>query len=117
MKPSLEEVRAAAVTLREFALLNIGPDLRTAIDVAATYIEGMGVLNAMTWQKWQKEAESPWKPIETAPKDGTEVLIYAPAVGVLMARWNDDIWVDAMVQFNGACPAQPTLWMPVPVPP
>lgn len=49
MKPTLEEVRAAAVTLREFALLDIGPDLRNAIDVAATYIEGMGQLRALMW--------------------------------------------------------------------
>lgn len=104
MKPTIEEVRAAAVTLREFALLNIGPDLRRAIDVAASYIEG------------QKEAESPWRPIDTAPKDGTEVLIYSPMVGTLIAKWNDDIWVDALVQFNGSCPVRPTLWMPVPMP-
>jgi hypothetical protein len=49
VKPTLEEVHAAAATLREFALLNIGPELRNAIDVAATYIEGMGQLRALMW--------------------------------------------------------------------
>jgi hypothetical protein len=54
-----------------------------------------------------------WQPIETAPKDGCEVLLYVPynyaGKNVVMGRWEggrfcnqEDDWVDA------------TDWMPLP---
>ena len=66
---------------------------------------------------------SEWKPIETAPKDWTDVLLYSPdddvgygANGVCqgwysMADGGFDCWMTA------SGPAFPSHWMPLPAPP
>lgn len=72
-----------------------------------------------------------WQPIETAPKDGTRVLIWSmihtagKAVG---ARWNDDryakkprpYWQTDTIRIDGVdqCRAYPPeFWVPLPPPP
>jgi hypothetical protein len=58
-----------------------------------------------------------WQPIETAPKDGREIL---GAVGqsyqggVVVIQWSDglDAWLDWDRDFW-----EPTHWMPLPAPP
>jgi hypothetical protein len=72
---------------------------------------------------------SQWQPIETAPKDGTNIMVYCPRLGVCCpATWNDDkyakkrrpywthwgqsIWGVSLVRED-----QPTRWMPMPQPP
>lgn len=64
--------------------------------------------------------ESQWKPIESAPRDGTTILGYwAPAVEMgssaidvtcWLGRWTDPDDVEA--HYN-----DPTHWMPLPAPP
>lgn len=76
-----------------------------------------------------------WRPIETAPKDGTRVLISLPdwplrelhrrldgsyqrGRAVIEARWDGHAWGDPVywewrVDVRGA---QPTHWMPLPPP-
>ena len=56
-----------------------------------------------------------WNPIETAPKDGTWLLIYE-SIGVNtkwsacdIAHWSDDQWAN-----GGDYPVRPTHWMPLP---
>lgn len=59
-----------------------------------------------------------WLPIETAPKNGTEILGYTEEVGALVLYWDSmtgemDHWSDGMsVRFW-----KPTHWMPLPAAP
>ena len=61
-----------------------------------------------------------WQPIETAPKDGTVVLIYSPADGVMSSHlhwgnWQGMVWRSVgHVDFERS---KPTHWMPLPAPP
>lgn len=61
-----------------------------------------------------------WRPIETAPKDGTWVLVFCPRVGrrchVEVANWRHGYF---MTQ-HGSYPlttGSVTHWMPLPEPP
>ena len=61
---------------------------------------------------------SEWMPIETAPRDGSNVLVFVPQSGeqfVAHHKRNMD-WVYALGQF-GAVLCEPTHWMPLPEPP
>ena len=58
-----------------------------------------------------------WQPIETAPKDGREVLVAVDKSytgGVLVALWcaHDEAWKDWDLDTW-----EPTHWMPLPEPP
>lgn len=62
-----------------------------------------------------------WQPIETAPRDGTDILVccgpdFDPMFGV--AAWRNDtdgwfIWWDT----SGKIVTWPEFWMPLPLPP
>lgn len=56
---------------------------------------------------------SSWRDISTAPKDGTQVLVWDEGA-ICMAGFNEDtgFWCD----YGNMEPA-PTLWMPLPSPP
>lgn len=62
-----------------------------------------------------------WQPIETAPKDGTRILVFGPYCGGLpiMATskwlpWTEDRVEKGCWYANGVAP---THWMPLPDPP
>lgn len=56
--------------------------------------------------------ESGWRPIETAPKDDTEILTWCDGTfRVAVYAW-DDMW-----QPEGLPAMRPTHWMPLPYPP
>ena len=66
-----------------------------------------------------------WQPIETAPKDGTRVLVFCHW-GVDIAQWNQDsyirkpkpYWSYRRSSSKGADRRfPPTHWMPLPEPP
>lgn len=59
-----------------------------------------------------------WKSIESAPKDGTPVLIYRPTAKLPEDRIRVD-WFNREVGAWWHCPAnrQPTHWMDLPDPP
>ena len=81
---------------------------------------------------------SAWRPIETAPKDGTTILLHHQAetewrepecndVNTVVASWweeepdeNGELgdWICYMdLPRDPACPFKPTHWMPLPDPP
>jgi hypothetical protein len=70
-----------------------------------------------------------WQPIETAPKDGTKIMLYCPRLGVcgpghwevqrylrrpkpFWSHWGETIWGIQWLRAD-----QPTHWMPLPEPP
>lgn len=62
---------------------------------------------------------SEWRPIETAPKDGTTILVAGQGSTAWMAKWRPmkrvpDRWESIGL---GALPFYPTHWMPLPDPP
>ncbi len=59
---------------------------------------------------------SEWQPIETAPKDGTVVLLYCGGKEVVSARhYANDCWTPEHDMAQGVTWA--THWMPLPAPP
>ena len=68
-----------------------------------------------------------WQPIETAPKDGTRILVYNGSIYV--AAWEEATmtlkekkdWVYSCYSLNGwnyyEIVYEPTHWMPLPKPP
>lgn len=69
------------------------------------------------------EALTQWQPIETAPKDGTRVLLFVPPYGPSTGHYeparvnwgpNASLWVSHSILNKEAAP---THWMPLPTPP
>ena len=61
-----------------------------------------------------------WQPIETAPIDGTEVLVFGPKQdGVYLAAYKYGDWCVAGPWDDGWTEllSPPTHWMPLPEPP
>jgi hypothetical protein len=59
-----------------------------------------------------------WQPIETAPKDGTRVLLHSPSTHTytgIVASWCliEERWEE----WGDYYPCSPTHWMPIPEPP
>ena len=55
-----------------------------------------------------------WRPIASAPSDGSRVLIFAPPDWIDVANFSDGQWVDESLV---ASEELPTHWMPLPAPP
>lgn len=78
-------------------------------ELAAETIDGL--VAALQAQRWQ--------PIESAPKDGTRVLIYGPSDfipggrGISLASWDYSTWVGDFHEEVYAGEG-PTHWMPLP---
>ncbi len=66
----------------------------------------------------EAETREEWRPIDTAPKDGTPVLLYFPSRyqgkgGISWGCWINNEWLDSVaIRDNSA-----THWMPLPPPP
>ena len=74
-------------------------------------------------QAEDREQPQGWQPIETAPKDGTAILLWWPywsssraIVGWWAPRQPDLGWSAWESSYQGNCPG-PTHWMPLPEPP
>jgi hypothetical protein len=56
-----------------------------------------------------------WRPIKTAPKDGSKILVgWTNDDRVALAEWNGRRWELA---YNGEGLPRPTHWQPLPLPP
>ena len=62
-----------------------------------------------------EKAEEGWQPIETAPRDGTKVLVLNNCGSQLVARYEDDQWLGFPGHRNVHFPL--IHWMPLPEPP
>lgn len=65
------------------------------------------------WLQSQSGSQA-WQPIETAPKDGTEILLFVdpkPQVGAWHPKAKD--WIDQSWEYFFQGPG-PTHWMPLP---
>lgn len=67
----------------------------------------------------QVQEVSGWQPIETAPRDGTTVLLYAPGWDSPKTGWTygKDDWQDCPYSHKGSENYLPTHWMPLPAAP
>ena len=96
----------------------------SSIDILLKTLEGMVATRNDLVSLAVKElrimlSQDNWQPIETAPKDGTDVILWDPAldVGVTIGSWSDykksgDWWMEGE-QVTGF----PSHWMPLPEPP
>ena len=59
-----------------------------------------------------------WQPIETAPKDGTWVLLYHFHARISDWYWDGDKWNSDVLEWSDdQAELAPTHWMPLPTPP
>jgi hypothetical protein len=58
-----------------------------------------------------------WQPIETAPKDGTEILVLTTKYNVVFQSHWDHGWEIRNEQFEYIGDISPSYWMPLPEPP
>jgi hypothetical protein len=56
-----------------------------------------------------------WQPIETAPKDGRQVLLGRAGWGAVLAEWRDDAWIEHLggESYGTRISYEPTHWIAV----
>lgn len=59
-----------------------------------------------------------WQKIESAPRDGSRVLLFCLGIGHVIGWWDidEEMWRDSLVSY-GATHPEPLRWMPLPEPP
>ena len=67
----------------------------------------------LMWLGWQLARQSAWQPIETAPKDGTVVLLKLPT-GCISGSYDGAYWLESVLHAEMPVPSKPTHWMPLP---
>ena len=63
------------------------------------------------------ERDSEWQPIETAPKDGTRVLVFSTHYGIGVASWNamcNEWWIEPSDRLEDPEIALLIHWRPLP---
>lgn len=62
---------------------------------------------------------SEWQPIETAPKDGTEIIVATKSTtsGVALVIWEPGVPFPCFMDEEGDSYEDATHWMPLPEPP
>jgi hypothetical protein len=131
MRQVCQKIMAVTEGYDEFVLLYDKMNTQEAIDILNTLLDKNrftdGVeISALThaiehMKRWQ------WQPIETAPKDGTTIIIFdsysddkgIDGYGVCTARWDYSLkwWIMHQRYSNVISLINPTHWMPLPEPP
>ncbi len=120
LREALPELRAVASTIQDCAEISAHSSWADRIDTALARIDS--ALSA-------HEAQG-WRPIESAPKDGTPLRLFAESLidedfnpsGSAEGHWCDDVgwqaalWNDSAEEFYTAV-IYPTHWQPLPPPP
>jgi hypothetical protein len=100
---------------------------RQMVETDEQFVEQLVEIAVCDWMQEQfneffaiarRGAAMQWRPIETAPRDGTEFLAYRPDAGVFTASYDDEqeCWF-ANYGFEDIVDDLPTHWMPLPPPP
>lgn len=55
-----------------------------------------------------------WKPIETAPKDGTWIILYHVGLKLGVWYWDGGVWNDDSMIWSERDGCGPSHWMPLP---
>ena len=67
----------------------------------------------MSQFSWDASRKATWLPIESAPKDGTEIILCEGAAAPYCGEWKHEEWADR----DGSDYRIPTHWQPLPAPP
>jgi hypothetical protein len=101
------------------------------IDAGDRELDGDDPCPLTIWRAMLAASPSPsvtqggWRPIETAPKDGTQIIVFSteeadpsPTLAVFLAG-ESDFWLDAYDHspMTGVVSGKPTHWLPLPPPP
>lgn len=72
-------------------------DFQAEINTAmASGAQGMGIHIACDmWEEIQRLSASQWQPIATAPRDGTDIMIYSHHHGITQAHFSAGYWSEA----------------------
>ena len=84
MSDLIERLRSFVVERGKIAC---GSDIVSACNNSALSLSDLRALLAAL----EAAREDGWQPIETAPKDGSEVLVWRADCGILLARWTAPI--------------------------
>lgn len=120
-----EDLRKKAYELEDKHNVASYPMLEAADHIESLYAEAL----KMQAENERLKAAQQWQPIESAPKDGTRILLFFPNdVGVISGEWNferfnanpkphfthdqEQRWGVRHMRAN-----QPTHWKPLPPPP
>lgn len=94
------------------ALICIDPRCQTSAGCQCAQRAEQSEVAALRTRVRELEAAQAWRPIETAPKDGTRILAYG-GWGIAIIWWSSWLeWYDG----EGAH-LEPTHWQPLPSPP
>ena len=85
------------------------PEMIGAAREAYIDCDSMNMVDCMS-EALEAALAAMWKPIKTAPKDGTYVLVKGPCVYPCTVFWNGNSWDDG--DFHDRIPA--THWAPLP---